>query len=287
MLQTSWSMVLYFFTKMLEVPLHPFIRILFYLISWRWFMLFASKRHLRGRTSKRRCWKGLLVWRRSSGLKMGSESPSDTTRTGGRQRCDCTSCTSLLIQKWRKWSVLCYVCLSTVLKTGKSGWECLGQEPERKGECRTSPEEQETERSQKRQNEMFCSALGRQWPCVHAKSLQFCLTLCSPMDCVPPVSMRFSRQERWSGSPYPPPGDGPDSGVRPKSPAMAGGFLTSGATGSSWHLVIWNKVCSLVHGLNEWVHSSTGALLSLLSVSRRCNYTWVIKFGIKYHGEQD
>ena len=100
----------------------------------------------------------------------------DTTGTGGGQRCDCTPCTSPLIQKWRKWSVLCYVYLSTVLKTGKSGWECLGQEPERKGECRTLPEEQETERSQETEWDVY-SALGRQWPCVHARSLQLCLTL--------------------------------------------------------------------------------------------------------------
>ena len=38
----------------------------------------------------------------------------------------------------------------------------------------------------------------------HAKSLQTCLTLCSPTDCVAhqtPLSMEFSRQEYWSGLP--------------------------------------------------------------------------------------
>ena len=54
------------------------------------------------------------------------------------------------------------------------------------------------------------------WPvCVSAKSLQSCLILCDPMDCSPPGSMGFSRQEYWSGLPCPPPGDLPDSGIKP------------------------------------------------------------------------
>ena len=40
-----------------------------------------------------------------------------------------------------------------------------------------------------------------------AKSLQSCLTLCDPMDCSPPgsPSLGFSRQEHWSGLPFPSP----------------------------------------------------------------------------------
>ena len=33
-----------------------------------------------------------------------------------------------------------------------------------------------------------------------------------------PLSMGFSRQERWSGLPCPPPGDFPDLGIEPTSP---------------------------------------------------------------------
>ena len=43
----------------------------------------------------------------------------------------------------------------------------------------------------------------------------------------------FSRQEYLSGLPYPPPGDLPDSGIKPASfmsPALAGGLATTGAT---------------------------------------------------------
>ena len=42
-----------------------------------------------------------------------------------------------------------------------------------------------------------------------------------------PLSMGFSRQEYWSGLPCPPPGDLPDPGIEPASPALAGGFFTS------------------------------------------------------------
>ena len=34
-----------------------------------------------------------------------------------------------------------------------------------------------------------------------------------------PLSMRFPRQEYWSGLPFPPPGDLPDLGIKPTSPA--------------------------------------------------------------------
>jgi len=33
-----------------------------------------------------------------------------------------------------------------------------------------------------------------------------------------PLSMGFSRQEYWSWLPFPPPGDLPDPGIKPKSP---------------------------------------------------------------------
>ena len=41
-----------------------------------------------------------------------------------------------------------------------------------------------------------------------------------------PLSMGFPRQEYWSGFPFPSPGDLPDLGIEPTSPALAGGFFT-------------------------------------------------------------
>ena len=71
--------------------------------------------------------------------------------------------------------------------------------------------------------------------CVHAKSLQSCLTLCDHMDVThqAPLSMGFSRQEYWSELPCPPPGDLPEPGIKPRSPmspALAGGFFTTSTT---------------------------------------------------------
>ena len=41
-----------------------------------------------------------------------------------------------------------------------------------------------------------------------------------------PLSVGFSRQEYWSGLPFPSPGDLPNPGIKPMSPALAGGFFT-------------------------------------------------------------
>ena len=61
---------------------------------------------------------------------------------------------------------------------------------------------------------------------------QTCLTLCNAMDCVACqalLSMLFSRQEYWSGLPFPSPGVVPTQGSAqslPVSPAWTGRFFT-------------------------------------------------------------
>ena len=42
-----------------------------------------------------------------------------------------------------------------------------------------------------------------------------------------PLSEGFPRQEYWSGLPFPSPGDLPDPGMEPTSPAWAGRFFTT------------------------------------------------------------
>ena len=42
-----------------------------------------------------------------------------------------------------------------------------------------------------------------------------------------PPSMGFSRQEHWSGLPFPSPGDLPDPGIIPESPALADRVFTT------------------------------------------------------------
>ena len=53
--------------------------------------------------------------------------------------------------------------------------------------------------------------------------------------------MGFSRQEYWSGVPFPSPGNLPYPGIEPvslMSPALAGGFFTTSAT---WEAQYTNK----------------------------------------------
>ena len=56
---------------------------------------------------------------------------------------------------------------------------------------------------------------------MHAQSLQLCLfaTLWTVAQQAP-LFMGFSKQEYWSGLPCPPPGDLPDPGLKPVSPAL-------------------------------------------------------------------
>ena len=61
------------------------------------------------------------------------------------------------------------------------------------------------------------------WWWLVAKS---CPTLATPwtVACQAPLSMGFSRQEHWSGLPFPSPGDLPNPGIEPGSPALQADF---------------------------------------------------------------
>ena len=56
--------------------------------------------------------------------------------------------------------------------------------------------------------------------------------------CQVPLSMGFSRQEYWSGLPFPPPGDLPDPGINPSSTVLVGKFFTN----SKIKVVHWEAV---------------------------------------------
>ena len=51
-----------------------------------------------------------------------------------------------------------------------------------------------------------------------------------------PLSMEFSRQEYWSGLPFPSPGDLPDPGVEPRSPTLQADALPSEPPGKPLEL---------------------------------------------------
>ena len=49
------------------------------------------------------------------------------------------------------------------------------------------------------------------------------------------LSMEFSRQEYWSGLSFPSPGDLPDPGINPRSPALQAVSLPSESPGEAQH----------------------------------------------------
>ena len=61
------------------------------------------------------------------------------------------------------------------------------------------------------------------------------------------MSMEFSRQENWGGSPFPLPGDLPDPGIGPVSlvcPVLAGGFFIIALPGK-WYTKMLTEVIKL------------------------------------------
>ena len=51
-----------------------------------------------------------------------------------------------------------------------------------------------------------------------------------------PIPMEFSRQEYWSGLPFPSPGDLPKPGIKPGSPAFQANALSSETPGKPLNL---------------------------------------------------
>ena len=71
---------------------------------------------------------------------------------------------------------------------------------------------------------------------VEVSVAQSCPTLCNPVNCSPdPLSMEFSRQEHWSGLPFPSPGDLPYLGIKPGSLALKADSLPSESAGKPTH----------------------------------------------------
>ena len=68
------------------------------------------------------------------------------------------------------------------------------------------------------------SCFGRQilYPCGGGLVTKSCPTLATPWTVAhqAPLSMGFSRQVYWSGSPFPSPGGLPKPGIKPRSPAL-------------------------------------------------------------------
>ena len=85
-----------------------------------------------------------------------------------------------------------------------------------------------------------------------------------------PLSMEFSRQEYWSGLPFPSPGDPPDPGVKPRfkprSPALQADALPSEPPGEPTHTYYMEKEMSTHSSILVWRIPWTeepGGLLSM------------------------
>ena len=82
---------------------------------------------------------------------------------------------------------------------------------------------------------------GRLWGCKESDVLLLLscfirVRLCDPTDCSlagSPLLIEFSRQEYWSGLPFPSPGNLPKPGIKPGSPALQADSLSSEPPGKS------------------------------------------------------
>ena len=84
--------------------------------------------------------------------------------------------------------------------------------------------------------------------CVHARSAVSDSATPWTVAHQAPLSRGLSRQEYWSGLPFPSPGDLPDPGSEPASPAhltLAGRFFTSVPPGKSDYFIVYTNIESL------------------------------------------
>ena len=80
---------------------------------------------------------------------------------------------------------------------------------------------------------MFSSKLIVPERCSVCLDVQSCPTLRNPLDYNLPGSsvLGIFQAEYWSGLPFPPPGDPPDSGINPVSPALQADSLSTDPSG--------------------------------------------------------
>ena len=86
------------------------------------------------------------------------------------------------------------------------------------------------------------------------KSLSRVQLFVTPWTVVYPVSpsMGFSRQEYWSGLPFPSPGDLPDPGIEPEFPALSADALPSEPPGKYTKTCMWIFIAALFIIAKTW-----------------------------------
>ena len=77
---------------------------------------------------------------------------------------------------------------------------------------------------------------------------KLCPTLAIPwtVACQAPLSMGFSRQEYWNGLPFPSPGDRPNPGMEPGSPALQADSLPTELQGKPRVTIGLSKLSTLL-----------------------------------------
>ena len=94
------------------------------------------------------------------------------------------------------------------------------------------------------------------------------------------LSMGFPRQEFWSGLPFPYPGDLPDLGIKPASPALEGGFFTTEPPGKpskgyriiikslDYNAIVYRGICEMM----SWGRAVLGK-----PTEDKCCLIWVLR----------
>ena len=95
---------------------------------------------------------------------------------------------------------------------------------------------------------------------IHAQSLQSCPIFATPYTVAhqAPLSMGFSRQEYWSGLPFPSPGDLPYPGTETRSPALQADSLLAEPQGKPKNTEMGSL--SLLHWIFPTKESNQGLL---------------------------
>ena len=99
---------------------------------------------------------------------------------------------------------------------------------------------------------------------------QSCPTLCNPMDCGS-SKMGFPRQEYWSGLAFPSPGDLPDPGIEPRSPALREYSLPAEPQGKPKNTGVGSQ------SLLQWIFLTQESNWGLL-------HCWQILYQLNYQG---
>ena len=115
--------------------------------------------------------------------------------------------------------------------------------------------------------------------CSQQSCVQLHLTLCNPLDCSPSGSSVHGifKQEYWSGLPFPTPGDLPDPGIEPTSPAssaLAGGFFTTVPAGKPIFKTVNTKIklwSDFLNNNNITWSTNRGVIL----ITMDCTQMWV------------